>query len=1009
LKLSAVDISRLSGLLDEALELSPAAREAWLSSLGHDLAHLAPTLRELLAKEASGETGELIDRMPAFTVARELAGDGSFQAGDAVGPYRLLRELGRGGMGTVWLAERADGQLKRPVALKLPHLARSAALRERLARERDILASLTHPHIARLYDAGVDAHGRPWLAIEHVDGRPIDAYCRERGLDTRARVRLVLDVVSAVAHAHAQQVLHRDLKPSNILVTSDGQVRLLDFGIAKLMQDDQAAETALTREMGRAMTLEYASPEQVRGEALSVASDVYGLGVVAYEVLTGTRPYRLKRGTSAELEEAIESANVPPASALARDAAAARALRGDVDAILNQALRKEPARRYASADALAADLRRHLEGERVHARPDSPAYRAARVWRAHAAAILFGAAVLAALAAAVGLGATALLVVVLAAGLGATLWQARRAVLHARATERQAARADAVQKFLVDLLGTAGFGVISAEQRRATTVAQLLERAAERLHEHPSPDSQVQEALLAVVADLFQGLGVHGPAIALRRELARRLDARGAPAVQSARVHMAVGDGLVDSDDVPGGIAAYQAGLAVLAGLEDMPAVLLRAHLESKVGLAHGHLGSYEEGSRWIARAKAAPWRQGDAVMRADILSALSVDVVRTGDWDGAEALLREAVATDAEGRAALDPVAIERRVNLARQLASRQRYAAAEAEFRAALAVFDAAGDPDHPSAVRIRFEFAKPLAVVGRVAEGLAQVRVAAASVERHPHQYPPLERQRMAQAQADLLLEDGRVEEAVALVAAGVDWMFDSAERFEAAVAMSIKARLLADTGHFDEAQPLLERALELRQQVFGPWHRHTFISRNRLVMLTMAQGRFEQALAALEQMLAAAPARAPGAPFGSQRDAAESLHAQCLLELQRPAEALAATEDQLRRHFVLPENERPPSNEIALSLRAARCLMALQRLGEAWPLLHAIDAAAPALFEHAPQRADIGAAWAHALALDGRPDDALVRLRQADRVLAEQPSLGPQFRRYADRVRALCTAR
>ena len=220
-------------------------------------------------------------------------------------------------MSAVWLAERADGSLKRKVALKLPLLSWAPGLSERFARERDILATLEHPHIARLYDAGLDAQGRPYMALEHVEGRPIDAFCREQALPVAVCLQLLLQVADALAYAHGRLVLHRDLKPANILVTAQGQVRLLDFGVAKLMQGDSAVETALTRVSGRAMTPDYASPEQVRGEPLGTASDVYSLGVVAYELLAGTRPYRLQRGSAAELEEAITAQEIPAASTAA--------------------------------------------------------------------------------------------------------------------------------------------------------------------------------------------------------------------------------------------------------------------------------------------------------------------------------------------------------------------------------------------------------------------------------------------------------------------------------------------------------------------------------------------------------------------------------------------------------------------------------------------------------------------------------------------------------------------
>ena len=324
------------------------------------------------------------------------APSGGDQPGDTIGTYRLLRELGSGGMGVVWLAERSDGLVKRPVALKLPHQVwQRAGLAERMAREREILATLTHPNIARLYDAGLTAEHRPFLAIEYVEGHPIDTYCRDRRLDSGARVRLFVQVANAVAYAHAKLVVHRDLKPANILVDADGQVRLLDFGIAKLLDQHQARETALTELSGRPLTLDYASPEQIRGEPLTIGSDVYSLGVVLYELLSGARPYKLKRDSRGALEDAILEADPPLPSAVA-EPGSRRSLRGDLDTIVLKALRKRPEERYATVHALVDDLERYLEGRPVLARSDGLWYRVRKFTARNAIAVGAAGAVLAA-------------------------------------------------------------------------------------------------------------------------------------------------------------------------------------------------------------------------------------------------------------------------------------------------------------------------------------------------------------------------------------------------------------------------------------------------------------------------------------------------------------------------------------------------------------------------------------------------------------------------------------
>jgi serine/threonine-protein kinase len=370
------------------------------------------------------------------------------------------------------------------VALKLPHGAwKRAGLAERLAREREILATLEHPNIARLYDAGVAEDGQPWLALEFVEGERLDAYCGRLALPVRERVCLALQMVRAVAHAHGRLVVHRDLKPGNVLVTEQSgvaQVKLLDFGIAKLVEQGRTEATELTRAAGQAFTPEYASPEQVLGEPLTTASDVYSIGVVLFELLSDVRPYRPASRSRAALEEAISQGALRRPSALAPPERR-RALRGDLDTIVLKALQREPARRYATADALADDLQRWLERRPVLAQPDRAWYRFTRFVARNRAAVGVAAGVAAALL------ATA----------GGALWQAALA----RAEQQ---RAEAVKSFVAGLFTDADpFATAS----RAPTVEALLASARHRLDEVTSGGPEVRVELLLMIADSHFGLG----------------------------------------------------------------------------------------------------------------------------------------------------------------------------------------------------------------------------------------------------------------------------------------------------------------------------------------------------------------------------------------------------------------------------------------------------------------------------------------------------------------------
>lgn len=413
----AQDWKRIDALLDTALQLDAAAREAWLSNLAEaDRVH-ADTLRRLLAlsdTDASRFMRHPVGLATLDAVAEDIDGD---SPGDIVGGYQLENRLGSGGMSTVWLARDTERVLNRRVALKLPKLGWQPAVAERMRQEWAILASLEHPGIARLYDAGNGADGRPFIAMEHIDGTPIDKYVRANVQSLPAVLNLVLQVADALAFAHGRLVVHRDIKPSNILVNRAGQVKLLDFGVARLLEKGVAPRSELTLSLGRLMTPGYASPEQVEGQAVTVASDVYSLGVVLYELLAGVRPYRLRRQTPAALEEAILEADVPLASRqVAQSIPWKGALRGDLDSILAKAMHRDPARRYGSISEFADDLRRHLDGVPVRAQPTRWSYSARKFVGRHR----------------VGVAVLGLFLTLLAVGVSAVMWQAGQARVQAK-------------------------------------------------------------------------------------------------------------------------------------------------------------------------------------------------------------------------------------------------------------------------------------------------------------------------------------------------------------------------------------------------------------------------------------------------------------------------------------------------------------------------------------------------------------------------------------------------
>jgi serine/threonine protein kinase len=388
----------LSPYLDEVLEMAPEERQPWLESLHEKNAELALDLQTLLREQQELQGAGFLERSPL----RISAG----LTGQTVGAYTLLSQIGQGGMGSVWLARRCDGRFERQAAVKFVNIALAgAAGEERFKREGSIVGRLTHPNIAELLDAGVSPGGQPYLILEYVDGVAIDRYCDQHKLDLNHRIRLFLDVGAAVAHAHANLIVHRDIKPANILVTAAGKVKLLDFGIAKLLEAEgqTGAPTLLTHEGGSAMTPEYAAPEQLSNQPVTTATDVYSLGVVLYLLLTGKHPAGLGLSSPAALIKAVLENEPPrPSDAVAGDEPAAanrsatpdklrRQLRGDLDTIVGKMLKKNPTERYNSVAALADDLSRYLGHAPISARPDSFWYRARKFMLRNRAPVLLGA------------------------------------------------------------------------------------------------------------------------------------------------------------------------------------------------------------------------------------------------------------------------------------------------------------------------------------------------------------------------------------------------------------------------------------------------------------------------------------------------------------------------------------------------------------------------------------------------------------------------------------------
>jgi len=838
----------IEALFDAALDREPDERTAWLAEVCDDEDLREEVLRLLAAHERSDGILDrplpLREKILVDTSLAPLASAPDLDlTGERLGPYRLIREIGRGGMGTVYLAERADDQFARQVAIKILRREVSPETSRRFRAERQILATLDHPNIATLYDGGITTPrsgeaGRPYLIMEYVDGVPLDAYCDGHRLSTRERLRLFLPVLRAVHDAHQNLVVHRDLKPSNILITESGTVdsgtvdsgtvKLLDFGIAKLLDPAAAGlkDTAPETRTGlHPMTPAYASPEQVRSGPITTASDVYQLGLVLYELLTGRRPYRVDGRTPSEIERVICEEEPPPPStmvATARgetdpDASPAsegrgtrpellqKTLRGDLDAIVLTALRKEPDRRYDSAEQLADDIDRYLEGRPVVARPDTLTYRAKTFVRRHR----WGVAV-----------ATAFLVLLIGYTVTVTV-QAQRiqeALSDARA---EAEKSEQVTTFLMELFEANNPGEALGD---TITARQLLRRGigrAETLSDQPDVEAQMYD----VVGRVYQRLGRYSQADSLlNRALTVRQSHFEAPHPDIAESLHHLGSLKEEAGDYAHAESLLTTALAQQQRLFEGPHPEIIETQHTLATLLYSN-GEYDQAEplfrRTLAMRKATLGDRDPAVISS--LNNLGVLLQRTGRHEEAEAFYRQALTARRERFGAEHPKVATSLHNLATLLEERGKLDAAEEMHREALAIRRQLLGDQHP-------DLASSLHNLGALLTRKGDMDDAEASYQKalhmrrellgnaHPHTAITLHGlAHLAETRGDDPEAERAYREALTLFRTA----FGEAHPY-VAHPLSGLGRALLEQESFERAEPLLQEALQIRRETLPSGH-------------------------------------------------------------------------------------------------------------------------------------------------------------------------------------------
>jgi serine/threonine-protein kinase len=829
---------RLERVFFAALELAPTDRRTYLDQVcGGDVV-FRDEVEAVLAAHAQEEVDELrrSGSQPVVPATPSLIGT-------RVGAYQLEALVGRGGMGEVYRARRVDDQYHQEVAVKLIRGGVAGrALAERFRLERQVLARLQHPNIATLLDGGITADSRNYLVMQYVDGVPLTEYADANRLSVRDRIQLVRTVCDTVQFAHANLVVHRDLKPTNILVTKDGQVKLLDFGIAKLLDPERLGVTAPSTEEILLLTPEHAAPEQIRGEQITTATDVYALGVLLYELLTGSRPFYGK--SRDELHRAVldlepqrpsalavahrspRDERVPPDPAViaelraTRPESLTRQLRGDLDHIVLMALRKEPARRYASAGQLGEDLGRFLGGRPVMAQRDTFRYRAAKFLRRNRAAALLA----------------ALALTSLVGGLFGTTWQARRARIEAAQSAADRDRAERVSALLVDMFELSDPGTVRGQ---SITAREVLDRGVAGIERDFADQPQLQADLLTDVGRIYENLGLFDEASGfLERAVALQLTLHGEGHPRTAESLTALAHVRTEQASPDEAVAyAERAVVALRSGRDDGRAEALgRAlvHLGEALRMRGDHEAAGEAyQNALVVFAETAP---SNEVRRVEALYGLANSAHDLGQFERADSLLQETVRQYAGLREGPYPEHAVSLNNLAMIRMFRRRADEADSLLREALAIRREIYGASHPAVAETLTGLMQALSLQGRYREGMevGLEAVAASDSALGPHH---LNRAEVRQGLAFIFLQLNMGERAIEVLEQAARIYSTQLEEGDSRLVGNgiITGQAYASMGQWDRARERYAQTLAYSDSVLGPdhaYHAHILLEISRI---------------------------------------------------------------------------------------------------------------------------------------------------------------------------------
>jgi len=985
---STAEWARVEAALDVLLELPAHEREAALHRLAGEDAGLHAELESLLVRVDGVDA--VLDRPVLKAAGDDAALSGSLPSGTRIGAYRVVCLIGRGGMGEVYRAERADGQYQQAVALKLVR-REIADQPARFQAERQTLARLDHPGIARLLDGGVAEDGRPYMVMELVNGRSIIDWCAAHACSLEERLRLFRDICSALEYAHRNLIVHRDLKPANVLVTDEGAVKLLDFGIAKLL--GAPGDAALTQHA--AMTPGYAAPEQLTGGTVTTATDVYALGMLLFELLTGERPWRLQDLSLVDgIEKVLREAPPAPsrlAETLAVPPVAPKLLRGDLDAIVSKAVRKESDRRYETVAAMRSDVERSQRHEPVAARDGAASYLLGRFLRRNRLWVASG-----------GLIAAAVI-----AGVVGVAWQARVATGQARRAELANEKATAVKDFLLGIFKQSSVMNPSGAAARNVTAEQLLAVGAERIRFELKSQPEIRSELLDTLALLYDELGISDRSAALAEENLQLVRAHDGDSPAAVRAETRLAEALIDGGKDEDAKPHLRAALSTLDTLHDRDSVDRAAVLVSLARVAYD--GTAVDKKAGLAELREAleivRKRDPSNALHGTILDYLGWYAQLDEDYPGAERWFRQLLAFEQSGGTERNAFAIgNAHLSLGDDQQLMKHYPDAEMNLQKAVDLLTAAAGRDHPATAAAKSRLGETLFRAGHRSEAEPLLIDALEVQKKSPQGIDDATETRKTLGALEYVR--GRLRDAEQLLRENLAQLQSGQDKeLRYGVSASVLTTVLTAEGNLTEARSHYERASDVFRHYIGEQSLAYSLHLVRGAALEAASGRREAAEQILLKLLEPWPAPPPDLPDLYVKATLELSRLRLLQDRNESARTLAT--GLLEKIQRSPEREQYRDPEaVALRLRGE----AVTRMGRAadaeGDLRRAVELRVVLDDAISPWLAEARVSLARCLMAQNRIPEARTLLTLAASAEASQPALDGQYRvPLRDALRAL----